>query len=93
MLDKDEIMNLEDSDDEAESGKASDQEPGKGLNPNIDFDENLEMTKQKLRAQAFEEEYNRKKKVGKLKPKVFGCLWVHDDRESVAYEQLLKILK
>ena len=38
------------------------------------YDEDLEMKKQKLRAQQFEEEY-KKRKPAKLKPSVIGCLW------------------
>ncbi len=63
------------------------------------FDEELEMKKQKLKAQQFEEEYKKKKPM-KLKPRVFGCFW--NDPESkekqdsselkIAYDQLIKIL-
>ena len=38
------------------------------------FDEDLEIKKQQLKAQKFEEEY-KKKKPSKLKPRVFGCVW------------------
>ena len=62
------------------------------------FDEELEMKKQKLAAQQFEAEYN-KKKPTKLKPRVFGLFWsgnqndnAVEDKEKIACEQLLKIL-
>ena len=57
----------------------------------IEYDEELEAKKQKLRAQQFEEEYKKKKPV-KLKPKVFGCMWIEQSKEEIAYEQLLRIL-
>lgn len=60
------------------------------------FDEELEMKKQKLKAQQFEEEY-KKKKPTKLKPRVFGCFWndPNDNKDTelkIAYDQLIKIL-
>ena len=62
------------------------------------FDEELEMKKQKLKAQQFEEEY-KKKKPTKLKPRVFGCFWndpahAHDkdDQVRINHESFIKIL-
>lgn len=61
------------------------------------FDEELEIKKQKLKAQQFEEEY-KKKKPTKLKPRVFGCFWNDpnsNDKDAelkIAYDQLIKIL-
>ena len=62
------------------------------------FDEELEMKKQKLKAQQFEEEY-KKKKPTKLKPRVFGCFWndpAHaqdkDDQIRINHESFIKIL-
>ena len=62
------------------------------------FDEELEMKKQKLKAQQFEEEY-KKKKPTKLKPRVFGCFWNdpshaydQDDQVRVNHESFIKIL-
>ena len=62
------------------------------------FDEELEIKKQKLKAQQFEEEYKKKKPI-KLKPRVFGCFWNDpdhakdkDDQVRIAHEQFIKIL-
>ncbi len=55
------------------------------------YDEELELKKQRLRAQQFEEEYKRKKPI-KLKPRVVGCVFVDGVQSGVVYEQLLKIL-
>ena len=54
------------------------------------------MKKQKLRAQEFEKEY-KKKKMTKLKPRVYGPFWINsadDDRPKVAQEnQIIKKVK
>uniref|UniRef100_A0A0K2UQJ2 Chromatin assembly factor 1 subunit Alike [Nasonia vitripennis] n=1 Tax=Lepeophtheirus salmonis TaxID=72036 RepID=A0A0K2UQJ2_LEPSM len=77
VLDKEEILHEEEEDGECEEGG---------------YNEDLEIMKQKLKAQAFEEEYKRKKPM-KLKPKVFGCLWIGDDStQAFAAEQLTRIL-
>lgn len=58
-----------------------------------EFDAELEMKKQKLRAQEFEKEY-KKKKTMKLKPRLYGPLWVKDPKEerpAIVLEQLYKI--
>lgn len=58
------------------------------------FDEELEIKKQKLKAQQFEEEY-KKKKPNKLKPRVFGCFWndpKNYSKDEIAFDQLIKIL-
>ncbi len=81
VLDKDEI-NKEDEDEE-DGGV-------------IEYDEELEQKKQRMRAQEFEEQY-KKKKPTKLKPRVFGCMWVGEEKDDkmseMVCEQLLKILK
>ena len=67
----------------------------------IEFDEELEMKKQKMRAQQFEEEYkNKGRKKKPMKKRVFGPMWVADheagavrDRGEIACEQLIRILK
>ena len=59
-----------------------------------EFDADFEMKKQKLRAQEFEKEY-KKKKMTKLKPRVYGPFWINsadDDRPKIVLEQLFKIL-
>ena len=61
------------------------------------FDEELEMKKQKLKAQQFEDEY-KNKKPKKLKPRVFGCFWSDPNKErndvdQIAYDQAVIILK
>ena len=59
-----------------------------------EFDADFEMKKQKLRAQEFENEY-KKKKTAKLKPRVYGPLWIgckDDARPPIVLEQLFKIL-
>ena len=61
------------------------------------FDEELEMKKQKLKAQQFEDEY-KNKKPKKLKPRVFGCFWSdpnkqRNDVDQIAYDQAVIILK
>ena len=67
----------------------------------IEYDEELEMKKQKMRAQQFEEEYkNKGRKKKPMKKRVFGPMWVADheagavkDRGEIACEQLIRILK
>ena len=61
------------------------------------FDEELEMKKQRIKAQEFEDEY-KKKKARKLKPRVFGCFWSdpkkeRNDVEQIAYDQAVIVLK
>ncbi len=75
--------------DKDEINKDDDSEEGE-----IEYDEELEQKKQRLRAQQFEEQY-KKKKPAKLKPRIFGCMWIRDSQNTneAAYEQLLKILK
>ena len=81
VLDKDEITAHDDDEEGGEDGED-------------DFDEDLEVKKQKIKEQQFLAEYNNKK-LHKLKPRVFGCFWTKDEEESkmeLAYEQLLKVL-
>ena len=91
VLDKDELMAI-DEEDEMESSVSVG-----GAEVRKNFDEELEEKKQLLRAQQFEEEYKKKRRPTKLKPRVFGCMFVHDEKRKaeigeIAYEQLLKIL-
>ena len=67
--------NSDEDDDSSEQGDEEDQ-----------FDEELEMKKQKLKAQQFEDEY-KNKKPKKLKPRVFGCFWSDPNkkRNDVVY--------
>jgi len=81
VLDKDE-MHLDDEDDDGEEG---------GGGGAIEYDEELEQKKQRLRAQEFEEGH--KKKVSKIKPRIFGCFWMGEERANdAAATQLLKLL-
>ena len=66
----------------------------------IEYDEELEMKKQKMRAQQFEEEYkNKGRKKKPMKKRVFGPVWMADQETGVgavmevACEQLIRILK
>ncbi|XP_059090236.1 chromatin assembly factor 1 subunit A-B-like [Tigriopus californicus] len=96
VLDKDEIHNEDDDDEESEdkSDQASAEEGASTSGKcGLSFDEEWEMKKQKLREQEFEREYFSKKKPVKLKPRVFGCMWMDDNQNSLVYEQLMKILQ
>ena len=50
----------------------------------IEFDEDLEIKKQKMRAQQFEEEHKKKRHPTKLKRRVFGCMWISDHETGAA---------
>lgn len=96
VLDKDEIHNedddeeLEDTNEKARTDEGEAKSSNKGC---LSFDEEWEMKKQKLREQEFEKEYFSKKKPVKLKPRVFGCMWMDDNQNTLVYEQLMKILQ
>ena len=81
--------------DEILAGDDDDEEGGV-----IEYDEELEMKKQKMRAQQFEEEYkNKGRKKKPMKKRVFGPVWMADQESGagavmeVACEQLIRILK
>ena len=69
------------------------------------LEEELEMQKMKMRAEQFEEDYKKQKRMpAKLKPRVFGCFWNHSsdshsilsensDKERIVHDQLMKILQ
>ena len=49
----------------------------------IEYDEELEMKKQKMRAQQFEEEYkNKGRKKKPMKKRVFGPMWTADNEAT-----------
>ncbi|XP_064083456.1 chromatin assembly factor 1 subunit A-B-like [Macrobrachium nipponense] len=77
------------SDDE---GKSDEEEDANSEGPaklkDADRTRNTEQLKQKQAE--FEEEMKQKTKV--LKPRLFGCLWMADENNNPAYDQLMKIL-
>jgi chromatin assembly factor 1 subunit A len=100
---EDEVEEQNDKDDEDDDGffvghGVLDKDELKAAEDEEDaFDEELEIKKQKLKAQQFEEEYKKKKPI-KLKPRVFGCFWndiIKEEKDNelrIAYDQLIKIL-
>ena len=85
----DEEKDMEEDEKEAEKDADADQEDdgffvghgvldkdevNGGSDCEMDMDDELEIKKQKLKAQQFEDEY-KKKKPAKLKPRIFGCFW------------------
>ena len=103
VLDKEEA-HLIDSDDEDTCTEITKRRDSSSENAKSNVEDDLEIQKMKMRAEQFEEEYKKQRRMPtKLKPRVFGCFWntsnansgisENDNKDKIIHDQLMKILQ